>query len=355
MATEEEIKSAYYENSNKTYGSTSPSSTAGISSGGTYTPITSKTNKTYGSPSPSSIAGSTASGIYTPNTKPGSPAPSNTSSSTGTSGVTGGSANTSPSTSRTDAINQMYDAQADARRQQLQSAYDRQMSDAQAAADKIPQTYQQQANALATEYERDRRNMNMQAAGNGINTGTASQQALALNSAYQRDYGNIGRAQADAQAEAQRGMANLTAQYESDIQSALAQNDYQRAAALLNEYNNADSRNLKNAQILAEFGDFSGYANLYGQEQADNMLAIWRAQNPELAYMTGSITQAQRDNLVNRRPMNEGLDESGNRIAGTGGGGGGGGAYWDAYNAAVSRGLNPYDSEDLKVITGFYL
>lgn len=259
------------------------------------------------------------------------------------------------STDRTDAINQMYDAQEAARRQELQSAYDRQMSSAQAAADKIPQTYQQQANALATQYERNRRNLNMQAAGNGINTGTASQQSLALNSAYQRDYGNIGRAQADAQAEAQRGMANLTAQYESNIQSAIAQNDYQRAAALLDEYNNAESRNLKNAQILAEFGDFSGYANLYGQDQADNMLAIWRAQNPDLAYMTGNITQAQRDNLVNGRPMNEGLDANGNRITNSGGGGDGGSAYLDAYNAAVSRGLNPYDSEDLKVITGLYL
>ena len=276
-----------------------------------------------------------------------------------TGGTVGGTTSsiTSPaySTARTDAINQMYDAQAAAKQQELKAAYDRQMSSAQAAADKIPQTYQQQANALATQYERNRRNLNLQAAGNGINTGAASQQALALNSAYQRDYGSIGRAQADAQAEAQRGMADLTAQYESNIQSALAQNDYQKASALLNEYNNAESRNLKNAQILAEFGDFSGYANLYGKEQADNMLAIWRAQNPDLAYMTGSITEAQRENLVNGRPMNEGLDGSGNRISNTGGGGAGGSAYLDAYNAAVSRGLNPYDSEDLKVITGLYL
>lgn len=263
-----------------------------------------------------------------------------------TVGTTGGTTSsiTSPaySTARTDAINQMYNAQAAAKQQELKAAYDRQMSSAQAAADKIPQTYQQQANALATQYERNRRNLNMQASGNGINTGAASQQALALNSAYQRDYGSIGRAQADAQAEAQRGIANLTAQYESDIQSALAQNDYQKAAALLNEYNNAESRNLKNAQILAEFGDFSGYANLYGKEQADKMLAVWRAQNPDLALMVGDITQAQRDNLVNGRPMNEGLDANGNRIVvpSSGGGGSISSAYIDAYNAAVSRGLS---------------
>lgn len=243
-----------------------------------------------------------------------------------TGGAAGGTTSsiTSPaySTARTDAINQMYDSQAAARRQELRAAYDRQMSSAQAAADKIPQTYQQRANDLAVQYERNRRNLNQQAAGNGINTGTASQQALALNSAYQRDYGSIGRAQADAQAEAERNMANLTAQYESNIQSALAQNDYQKAAALLDEYNNAEQRNLKNAQILAEFGDFSGYAGIYGQEQADNMLAVWRAQNPDLALKIGNITQAQRDNLVNGKPMNDGLDANGNRIVSYGGGGG---------------------------------
>ena len=104
-----------------------------------------------------------------------------------TGGTVGGNTSslTSPaySTARTDAINQMYDAQAAAKQQELKAAYDRQMSSAQAAADKIPQTYQQQANALATQYERNRRNLNLQAAGNGINTGAASQQALALNSA----------------------------------------------------------------------------------------------------------------------------------------------------------------------------
>lgn len=267
----------------------------------------------------------------------------NAAASTTSAGDTGGTGGTTSSisgqaykTARADTINQMYDSQSAARQQEIKAAYDRQMSAAQAAADQVPETYQQRANDLAVQYERNRRNLNQQAAGNGINTGTASQQALALNSAYQRDYGAIGKAQADAQAEAERTMVNLTAQYESDIKSALAQNDYEKAAALLDEYNNAEQRDLKNAQILAEFGDFSGYASLYGQDQADNMQAIWRAQNPDLAYMTGSITKDQRDNLKNGRPINDGLDANGNRVA-TSGGSGGGSPYLNAYYAMISN------------------
>lgn len=44
------------------------------------------------------------------------------------------------------------------------------------------------------------------------------------------------------------------------------------------------------AQILAQFGDFTGYANLYGQEAADNMANVWKNENPGLAYNTGRIT-----------------------------------------------------------------
>jgi hypothetical protein len=106
------------------------------------------------------------------------------------------------------------------------------------------------------------------------------------------------------------------------VAAAIANNDYQRAAALYDEFKNAQNVDLKNAQILAEFGDFSGYSRLYGEDQAKNMFYIWAAQNPNLALNAGRITAAQRDNLVNGRPINEGLDASGNRIAPISSGGG---------------------------------
>lgn len=237
-------------------------------------------------------------------------------------------------TDRAGAINQMYDAQKQNQLSQLESAYNQSKSAAQAAADKINPTYQQKANDLAVQYERNRRNFNQQAAGNGINTGTASQAALAQNSMYQRDYGRLRTAEADAQAEANRGLADLEAQYQSNIKAAVAENDYNRAAALLKEYNDRYSRDLQQAQTLAGFGDFSGYANIYGDQQATNMFNTWKASNPDLAYRTGRIDADEYFRMTGKYP-------AGYTPPSTGGGGGwysgsgsgsGGGLDLDAIN-----------------------
>lgn len=234
--------------------------------------------------------------------------------------------NAAPSTRQTDTINQMYDAQKQNQLSQLETAYNLNKSNMQAAADKIPTAYQNQANDLAAQYEKNKRNFNMQAATNGINTGTASQAELAQNAVYQRDYGKLRTAEADAATEAQRNLNNLEMQYQANIQQALATNDYNKAAALLDEYKNQYTRDLDKAKVLAQYGDFSGYANIpeYGQDAADAMKNIWVSQNPDLAVMVGAITPAQRDNIKNNRPMNEGLDANGNKVAPVYAGGGGG-------------------------------
>ena len=261
---------------------------------------------------------------------------------------------------RVDAINTMYNAQQQARLNELQNAYNLSRSDMQAAADQINPNFQRQANDLAVQYERNRRNFNEGAILNGINTGAGAQADLARASEYQRDFGNLRTAQANQMAEAERQMANLTASYQTNIQTALANNDYQRAAALLDEYNNGYERDLKNAQILAEFGDFSGYAGLYGREQADNMFAIWASQNPDLAYLSGNITQAQRDNIKGGRPMNEGLDENGNRIVTASSGGGSvendpwgyGGSYYNWNYSTPSTPTTPTTPATTPTTTG---
>lgn len=248
-------------------------------------------------------------------------------------------------------INSMYDAQREAQLKQLENSYNQSLSAAQEARDKIAPQYKASANDLAVQYERNRRNFNQQAAADGINTGTASQAALAQNSAYQRDFGNLRKSESEALASADRGIADLTTKYQNDISSAIADNDYKRAAAMLDEYNNQYKKNMTQAEILASYGDFSMYEILFGKDQADKMRASWAASNPDLAHMTGSITNDQYDNLVNGRPMNEDLDENGNRIPGTGGYGGGGYTratsdalreqYWQMRNDEVAAGRDP--------------
>lgn len=220
-------------------------------------------------------------------------------------------------------INAMFDAQKQNQLNQLETAYNQSLSAQQAARDKIAPQYQTAANDLAVQYERNRRNFNQQAAANGLNTGTASQAALAQNNEYLRDFGKLRASEGEALANADRGIADLTTNYQGSISAAVADNDYKRAAALLDEYNAERNRDLAKAETLASYGDFSGFAAIYGQAVADSMKANWAAGNPKLALMTGAITQAQYDNLAAGKPMNEGLDTNGNKVAGVVGTGGG--------------------------------
>lgn len=286
MASVDEITKAYNAQQNK--------------AGATVPGAASTTNAATGT---APAAWSTATAPTTPTT-PATPAAD--AGATGGAQTNQGLLGSSYNTARTDAINQIYDAQRKAREEELKAAYDRSMSDYQAARDKIAPEYQKQANDLSVQYERNRQNFNNQAAATGINSGTASQAALARGGEYQRDFGNLRTAEANATAEADRQMANLTAEYQANIRAALADNDYKKAQALLDEYNNGYQRDLKNAQILAEFGDFSGFLNLYGEDQAKNMEAVWRAQNPDLAasidYAAGKIDAEQYKQLTGKYP-----------------------------------------------------
>ena len=205
-------------------------------------------------------------------------------------------------TARIKEINSMYDAQKNARMAELESAYNLSRSDYEASREKIAPQYQQSANDLSTQYEKSRQAFQRQAAASGLNTGTGAQEALARSGQYQRDMGRLRTAEADAFAENRRQQDNLTAKYQSDVAQALANNDYQRAAALLDEYNNSYNRRMQEAEQLAQYGDFSGYSSLYGQDTADTMSSVWNAQNPALAYSMGRITADQYFVLTGQYP-----------------------------------------------------
>lgn len=219
-------------------------------------------------------------------------------------------------------INAMFDAQKESQLKQLESAYNQSMSAQQAALDKIAPQYQTAANDLAVQYERNRRNFNEQAAMNGINTGAASQAALAQNNEYLRSFGNLRSSEGEAIANANRGMADLTTNYQTNISAAIADNDYKRAAALLDQYQTDRTEALARAEVLASYGDFSQYELLWGKAQADAMKANWASLNPLLAFNMGAITPDQYNNLVSGRPINEGLDQNGNKVVAVISGGG---------------------------------
>lgn len=219
-------------------------------------------------------------------------------------------------------VNSMYDASKAAQLAKLESAYNQNLSNAQKSYNEINPAYQQKANDLGVQYERNRRNFNIQAAGNGLNTGTASQAALAQNSAFQRDYGNLRVAQQNALDEAQRGIDQLTAGYNADVNAYSAQNDYERSKALLAQQKEAYQSQLTLAANLAKYGDFSGYNGIYSDAQIKTMKNNWIASNPDLAYRTGNITAAKYKSMTGNWPAGYTPPSSG------GGGGGGGGGYY---------------------------
>lgn len=199
-------------------------------------------------------------------------------------------------------VNDMYDAQKQAKLAGLESAYQQSLSDAQAAKDQIPGQYQKRANDLAVQYERQRRNLDQRAAATGLNTGAGSQMQLALGGNWQRDYGAVRTAQQQALDAADKGIRDLETAYRTSVQQAVADNDYQRAQALLAEYKERYQQQLQQAQTLAGYGDFSGYAGVpgYSQEQVDSMRSAWVAANPDLAYQTGAITAEQYQQITGK-------------------------------------------------------
>lgn len=295
-------------------------------------------------------------------------------------------------------INAMYDAQRQQQTQNLENAYNQNLSTLQQSKEQIAPTYFNQGNDLATQYERTRRNNNMRADMNGLNTGTASQMDLAQQSNYLSSYGQIRAAQANAERQADQQIADLEMNYKNSVAQALADNDYQRAAAMLSEYKRRDeaakeeqryqyqiqtaeqkyqdqlarqqeqdaftreqynnslarqqaqdefarqqyadqlarqqqqdafsmeqARNqqaLNEAKQRAAYGDFSGYAGLYGQDVANSMQQFWAMSNPDYAYSMGLITADQYAQMTGYSPDRSSL-YSGYSSGGSSGGGGG--------------------------------
>lgn len=89
---------------------------------------------------------------------------------------------------------------------------------------------------------------------------------------------------------------------------------------------------LEQADALAQYGNFSKYAELYGDEDADQMRLTWASANPDAAWTAGLITEDEYYKLTGKRPRG-GLP--------TGGGGSSGGddpSKWHTTNYYIETG-----------------
>lgn len=190
-------------------------------------------------------------------------------------------------------IGGLYDQQYNSQAAQLKTAYDKNVSDAQAAQQKIAPQYQTQANQMAAQYERNRRNANLNAINSGLGSGTAVQQQEAMNRMYQQNYAGLRGQEAAAQTEAGQKMVDLGTAYQNNLAQARMEAENKKAAALVENQNTQNNWYDQQAKLMAGYGDFSAYERLYGPEAAKQMKDVWVIQNPEVALGAGLIDKAR--------------------------------------------------------------
>ena len=129
-------------------------------------------------------------------------------------------------------INKIYDAQKQSTLNTLKSAYDRNIASVDSAMSNLGTSAYEAKRQAAGEAALTRQRLNEQFAANGLNTGAAGQAHLALLNQQAANLNSIEmkRAQAENAYNAQK--AALTQEYQSQIKSAILDNDADRAAAL---------------------------------------------------------------------------------------------------------------------------
>lgn len=215
-------------------------------------------------------------------------------------------------------ITKAYDSGIEAQKKSLLDAYNANTAAQQGAADTVRQVGGTLRGDLAVQNARNRENINQFADVRGVNRQQGSQAALQLGNAGNAAAANFAFRQQQALEENQRQQDLAKAQYQARVQSAIADKDYKQAAALLDSYNNENAWRDQQAALLASYGNFDPYKNLYGDEAGTAMQKVWQAQNPDVAYRTGAITPEQYRQITGNWPV--GYEP-----------GGGGGAWWDTY------------------------
>jgi len=201
-----------------------------------------------------------------------------------------------------DKIGNLYNLRRDSQNAEAKMEYDKGLSDVQAAQAKIAPQYQTQANQLGTQYERNRRNLNLQNMMNGMGTGTAVQQQEALNTAFQNNYAALRANELNAQAQANQKIADLGVQYQNTMAKKNANAENDKAAALVENQNKQNDWYDQQAKLLAGYGDFSAYERMYGPEATQQMKDVWIIQNPRAALGAGLIDAKKFKEITGENP-----------------------------------------------------
>ena len=170
-----------------------------------------------------------------------------------------------------DYIKQMYDAQLNATNTAYENAYNQNVATQEQQNAKIDPAYTESANSIGQQYDIAQKNLGMQTAQYGINSGAGSQMFLSLTNARNAALAQNEQSRQEAILAGEQALADLEISYKSQIAEALANNELEKAQALYQEITNDQNRQEVIAQAMAQMGDYSGYEKLYGSETADAM------------------------------------------------------------------------------------
>ena len=202
-----------------------------------------------------------------------------------------------------DAINKIYDANAQAQQLKLQQDRDSKLSDLEAQ-----QLQQQRATdtALTDAYtaalQKSRNAAEAQAA-YGMGSGTAAQAALARELGLQQNLTDLRTLQLGKDASAGMDAYDVTAAYRKALESANSENELKRAQSLYGAAEDEET-NLINqqkwlAQQLAARGDHSVLDKLYGltQEQIDRLYPKYTPAAPQPAAASSGSGSSKKKNV----------------------------------------------------------
>lgn len=284
-------------------------------------------------------------------------------------------------------LRDMYAQQIAAELAALKSTYEQNVADIKAQDDLIASTYEKQRNQAAAQNDLQRMQMNEYGIMRGLNSGTSGQMALAQSAAYQGSLAQLGSQEAQSLADNALNLTKLTAQYKNAADQAAAQGNAQLASALYDEYvrqqqmawqyqqaaqeqanweaqftyqqqQDALASAASRAELLAAFGDFSGYKALgYSDAQIAIMQNAYNAQASSFnagsagnstgggqtakrsnstgsSYNNGSLTMAQVKQL--QQFVGASADGLWGKNSSAQAGGATADQAWSAYQAAMS-------------------
>lgn len=195
----------------------------------------------------------------------------------GSYGVTGGGYDYTPNGDAYQYIRDMYAANSASQLAALKSAYEQNVLDYNAQDDLISKQAQQLRNQAASQNDLQRMYMNEMGIMQGLNTGATGQMALAQSAALQGSFADIGTQEQQALADSALARAKLQAQYSAAVDQAIAQNNYELANALYQEYVRQDTLAQQAAAAAQEQANWLAKFN-YQKEQDALAQQNWQAK-----------------------------------------------------------------------------